>query len=326
MPRTAKPNRAPRRPGRSNTSRRRRRRVFRGGAVRMPVNRASSVLPGKQWNSPHTAAPPPVHNGGLYTGAPFAGPWGNIPVTQTDAHMIHNNLRSAEPPPGATKQYVTTRRLGNNYSATPGLEWYPGSKHNPGPFRMVTTGGGKKRGAKKTFKGKRGRRRTRSRARAKKRTTWRGGAPPKDETGMGGPGGHETWPVIPEEDSGAVDRRAQHISNVLGSNAQMQTEPSAQSPAYEIASPASVGRAQIAPAYESTPTANRAQERVETARQQSRRLPLCRRCNMGYTGDKSEHDSRCKPIDTPLEAFQYCPKCKTGYRGKHICASTAATL
>ena len=65
----------------------------------------------------------PVH-GGLFGGPPSNNPWNAIPVTPTMTNMIHNNLRSANPPPGATEQYVGTPRLGNNYVPMPGVYWY----------------------------------------------------------------------------------------------------------------------------------------------------------------------------------------------------------
>ena len=39
-------------------------------------------------------------------------------------NLIHNNLKSANPSPGATVQYVGTERLGNNYVSMPGVQWY----------------------------------------------------------------------------------------------------------------------------------------------------------------------------------------------------------
>ena len=63
----------------------------------------------------YTRAPPPVPNGGLFGGPQAMGEYASIHVTPTATNMIHNNLRSANPPPGATEQYPGTNRLGNNY-------------------------------------------------------------------------------------------------------------------------------------------------------------------------------------------------------------------
>lgn len=52
-----------------------------------------------------SSIPPPALNGGLYTGEPFKGPWGNVPVVPDTDYMINVNLRSARPPPEALTQY-----------------------------------------------------------------------------------------------------------------------------------------------------------------------------------------------------------------------------
>lgn len=56
-------------------------------------------------------------NGGLYTGEPAIGPWGNIPVIP-DPSMLNNNLRSADPKtrhPDSHKMAMTNERPGNNH-------------------------------------------------------------------------------------------------------------------------------------------------------------------------------------------------------------------
>ena len=100
----------------------------------------SQVPPGEQWTSPYEAAPSPPYNGGLYTGAPFSGPHGSIPVTPTAANYIHNNLRSASGTPGTTTQYPTaaTSRPGNNFSAMPGVSHF--AKQGTGPHNILCTG------------------------------------------------------------------------------------------------------------------------------------------------------------------------------------------
>lgn len=52
-------------------------------------------------------------NGGLYTGEPAKGPWGNTSVIP-DAQYYTENLRSANPPPNFEYQAVSTLRPGNN--------------------------------------------------------------------------------------------------------------------------------------------------------------------------------------------------------------------
>ena len=73
---------------------------------------------------------PSPPNGGLYGGPQSTKPWANIPVVPTIANLIHQNLRSANPPPGATEQYPSTERLGNNYMAMPGIRWYNAGNGN----------------------------------------------------------------------------------------------------------------------------------------------------------------------------------------------------
>lgn len=75
-------------------------------------------------NGPNTAMPPIPRHGGLYSGPESQNPWNSIRVTPTMTNYIQNNLRSANPPPGATEQYVGTPRLGNNYVPMPGIYWY----------------------------------------------------------------------------------------------------------------------------------------------------------------------------------------------------------
>lgn len=75
-------------------------------------------------NGPNTAMPPIPRHGGLYSGPESQNPWNSIRVTPTMTNYIQNNLRSANPPPGATEQYIGTPRLGNNYVPMPGIYWY----------------------------------------------------------------------------------------------------------------------------------------------------------------------------------------------------------
>merc|ERR1711907_187666 len=129
-----------------------------------PVDVTSNVPASNQWSSPYISSPPPSYNGGLYgasigqdpltaNGPQFNGPWGNIPVTPTTTNMVNKNLVSAEPPPGATEQYIGTNRQGNNFTAMPGINWYNTTNaSNPGPFNLkgpTNLKGGKKKSYKK---------------------------------------------------------------------------------------------------------------------------------------------------------------------------------
>lgn len=85
--------------------------------------------------------PPNFPNGGLYNAPQVTAPWGSIPVVSTDSNLIHLNLRTANPPPGATEQYVSTNRLGNNYTAKPGIYPYTPVGALNGMYRMDVTKG-----------------------------------------------------------------------------------------------------------------------------------------------------------------------------------------
>ena len=90
-------------------------------------------------SSPEHAMPPaPVH-GGLFSDEETHNPWNAIPVTATMTNYIQNNLRSANPPPGATEQYVGTPRMGNNYVPMPGVYWYNPLGDKQGQHRIKTT-------------------------------------------------------------------------------------------------------------------------------------------------------------------------------------------
>jgi len=82
------------------------------------------IEPERRMNDDNTAIPNSLPNGGLYSGPQSTGPWANIPVIPSDTNLIHYNLRSANPPPGATEQYVSTNRLCNNYTPMIGVYWY----------------------------------------------------------------------------------------------------------------------------------------------------------------------------------------------------------
>ena len=87
----------------------------------------------------NSTIPPNLPNGGLYNAPQVSAPWGSIPVVSTDSHLIHLNLRSAHPPPGATEQYVSTNRLGNNYTSKTGIYPYTPVGELNKMFRMDVT-------------------------------------------------------------------------------------------------------------------------------------------------------------------------------------------
>ena len=120
-----------------------------------PVDVQSTIPPAQQSSGPNHAMPPPSYNAGLYTGPPFEGPWGNVPVTPTAAGTTHDALRSANPPPGATRMYATggTNRPGNSFSAKPGVNHYNGG-HGGKMYTIKCTGpkGGRRRRRKSRSK------------------------------------------------------------------------------------------------------------------------------------------------------------------------------
>lgn len=120
-----------------------------------------ALSPLLQASGPNDPIVGPSYNAGLYTGTPFRGPWGNLDVRPTTTNYIHHNLKSANPPPGATILYPGTERLGNNYQAMPGVNAYQStSQVNWGPHKInctsgkVTVGGGKKKTFRKLRKNK----------------------------------------------------------------------------------------------------------------------------------------------------------------------------
>ena len=103
----------------------------------IPVDLNSEVPLRERWNCHQTRAPQPVPNGGLFGGPQAMGDYASIPVIPTTTNMIHHNLRSANPPPGAINQYPGTNRDKNNYVAMPGVYWYNDTHPvNKGPFSV----------------------------------------------------------------------------------------------------------------------------------------------------------------------------------------------
>ena len=96
------------------------------------------VAPEKRDFDANTSIPESAPNGGLYRDPQSKAPWANIPIIPSGTNLIHYNLRRANPPPGATEQYVGTDRLGNNYVPMIGVNWY-NPEHGKGLFRMNVT-------------------------------------------------------------------------------------------------------------------------------------------------------------------------------------------
>lgn len=71
---------------------------------------------------------------------PCNGPHCTIPVKPEVSNMINNNLKSANPPPGALTQYPGTDRIGNNSMQMPGVSNYIGTPLNNGSFNIKCTG------------------------------------------------------------------------------------------------------------------------------------------------------------------------------------------
>ena len=91
-------------------------------------------------NTPYTAMPENPKNGGIYGGVSSKKPWMPILITPTATNYIVNNLKSANPPPGAREQYIGTNRLGNNYVSMPNVYWFnDGQYDNRGPFNLKVT-------------------------------------------------------------------------------------------------------------------------------------------------------------------------------------------
>ena len=105
--------------------------------LNIPVDNNSEIPLELRWNDELTAAPEPVPNGGIFGGPQAQGPYASIHVTPTATNLINKNLRSANPPPGATVQYPGTNRHGNNYIPMPGVYWYNDTHPiNKGPYAM----------------------------------------------------------------------------------------------------------------------------------------------------------------------------------------------
>ena len=103
----------------------------------IPVDINSEVPLHERWNCEHSRVPKSAPNGGLFGGEQAVGPYASIHVVPTTTNMINRNLLSANPPPGAEKQYPGTNRSNNNYVPMPGVYWYNDTHPvNKGPFSM----------------------------------------------------------------------------------------------------------------------------------------------------------------------------------------------
>lgn len=99
-----------------------------------------SVEPYLRSSGPNSEIAPPPKNGGIFGGLSCNKPWMPIPVAPTTTNYINNNLRSANPPPGAIEQYIGTNRLGNNYVSMPGIYQFKNTHpRQPGPFDIRVT-------------------------------------------------------------------------------------------------------------------------------------------------------------------------------------------
>jgi len=88
-----------------------------------PVDVKSDISPVLRANTPFEALPPSPVNGGLFSGPQAIGPYASIPVPPSGTYYIHENLKSANPPPGATTHYIGYNRSTNNYLPMPGIFW-----------------------------------------------------------------------------------------------------------------------------------------------------------------------------------------------------------
>lgn len=71
-----------------------------------------------------TPLPPAQLHGGLYNSTSTNKPWHSIYVKPDVTYMINTNLQSANPPPGATHQFIGTNRPGNSSVNMPNVYKY----------------------------------------------------------------------------------------------------------------------------------------------------------------------------------------------------------
>ena len=102
------------------------------------VDLPSAVHNNHRWNNLHTKHPPHTINSGLYSGPQNNDPWMGKPVVPTTTYFMQVLLNDVypPPPPGATEQYPTENRVGNNYTPMTGVKWFNSHHNNAGPFHI----------------------------------------------------------------------------------------------------------------------------------------------------------------------------------------------
>ena len=104
-----------------------------------PVDVKSDVPPELRSNNPYNVIQAHIPNGGLYRG-PHINQWFiSQPAPPTTTYFNQVLLRNVHPAPpqGATEQYPSNQRLGNNYVSMPGINWYNSAyPRNAGPFNI----------------------------------------------------------------------------------------------------------------------------------------------------------------------------------------------
>ena len=103
-----------------------------------PVDIKTNIPPTHRWTDINTPSPKPQLNKGLYGGPQNNSYWMGKPVVPTTTYFMQVLLKSCDPPPppGATEQYPTENRLGNNYTAQPGINWFNSAYSERGPYNI----------------------------------------------------------------------------------------------------------------------------------------------------------------------------------------------
>jgi hypothetical protein len=103
------------------------------------VDFKTEIPPELRDSTPYTVMNKHEPNGGLYRG-PQINKWyvphEAVPTTTYFNRVLLKGVHPP-PPPQAFKQYPTNQRLGNNYTAMPGIKWYNSAyPRNNGPFNI----------------------------------------------------------------------------------------------------------------------------------------------------------------------------------------------